>query len=86
LRYFPLRLQEVLVVGESSAASESGDLEQTGRINIYSFNQTGLLPLYGVNFEKKNWFIILFEFVLKKRWLNRLGQSFYNFQENGGRH
>jgi len=53
LRYFPLRLQEVLVVGESSAASESGDLEQTGRINIYSFNQTGLLPLYGVNFEKK---------------------------------
>lgn len=78
MRHFPLRLQEVLVVGESSAASESGDLEQTGRINIYSFNQTGLLNLYGINFE----FFLVYDFVkfvIKKRRFNRLGQSFYDF-------
>lgn len=77
MRYFSLRLQEVLVVGESSAASESGDLEQTGRINIYSFNQTGLLYLYGVNLEKK----ISLSFCLSLQSKN-VG---YDFQENGGR-
>jgi hypothetical protein len=35
----------VLAVGESAAPSESGQLEQTGRVNFFHINQPGLMSV-----------------------------------------